>query len=161
MESAGEQPTHRPFHLKARNYLTIAMGIHEDADQIKGFTGGSEAKNPSANARDADSISGSGRSPGEENGKPLQYSCLENPTHRGAWQATVRGGHKRVGHDLAAEHAHKMQTKYPIDLTRMEYRNKNEMILRKRGHWGKFLFALLSIVSSLFLSKVHCGQSQY
>ena len=36
------------------------------------------------------SVSGSGRSPGEENGNPLQYSCQDNPTDRGAWQATVR-----------------------------------------------------------------------
>ena len=40
---------------------------------------------------DAGLIPGSGRSPGEENGNPLQYSCLENPTDRGAWQATVNG----------------------------------------------------------------------
>ena len=39
--------------------------------------------------RDTDSIPGSGRSPGEENGIPLQYSCLENPMNRGAWQATI------------------------------------------------------------------------
>ena len=45
-----------------------------------------------ANARDArdlGSIAGSGRSPGEENGNPLQYSCLENSTDRGTWQAIV------------------------------------------------------------------------
>ena len=50
-------------------------------------------KNPPANAgdtRDADSIPGSGRSPGVGNGTPLQYSCLENPTDRGAWWATVQ-----------------------------------------------------------------------
>ena len=49
-------------------------------------------KNPPANAgdvRDPGSIPGSGISPGEGNGNPLQYSCLENPTDRGAWQATV------------------------------------------------------------------------
>ena len=40
------------------------------------------------------SIPGSGRSPGEGNGNPLQYSCLENSTDRGAWQATVHGGQK-------------------------------------------------------------------
>ena len=40
-------------------------------------------------ARDVGSIPGSGRSPGEGNGNPLQYSCLENPMDRGAWQATV------------------------------------------------------------------------
>ena len=49
------------------------------------------AKNPPANAGDPDSILGLGRSPGEGNGKPLQYSCLENPTDRGAWQVTVHG----------------------------------------------------------------------
>ena len=41
--------------------------------------------------RDAGSIPGLGRSPGEGNGSPLQYSCLENPMDRGAWQATVHG----------------------------------------------------------------------
>ena len=46
-------------------------------------------KNPPANARDVGSNPGSGRSPGEENGNPLQYSCLENPMDRGAWQVTV------------------------------------------------------------------------
>ena len=44
-----------------------------------------------SNAGDADSISGSERSPGEGNGNPLQYSCLENPMDRGAWWATVHG----------------------------------------------------------------------
>ena len=51
-------------------------------------------KNPAANAgdvRDTPSIPGSGRSPGEGNGNPLQYSCLENPTDRGAWGAIVHG----------------------------------------------------------------------
>ena len=42
-------------------------------------------------ARDVCSILGLGRSPGGENGNPLQYSCLENPMDRGAWQATVHG----------------------------------------------------------------------
>ena len=51
-------------------------------------------KNLPANAgdaRDAGSIPGSGRSPGEGNGNPLQYSYLGNPMDRGAWQATVHG----------------------------------------------------------------------
>ena len=51
-------------------------------------------KNPPANAgnvRDAGSIPGSGRCPGGGRGPPLQNSCLENPTDRGAWRATVRG----------------------------------------------------------------------
>ena len=45
-------------------------------------------------------ISGLGRSPRKENGSSLQYSCLENPMDRGAWQATVHGV-TRAGHDLA------------------------------------------------------------
>ena len=48
-------------------------------------------KNPPANAGDAGSISGSGRSPGVGNGNSLQYSCLGNPMNRGAWWATVHG----------------------------------------------------------------------
>ena len=55
------------------------------------FPGGSVVKNPLANAGDVGSIVGSRRSPGEGNGKPLQYSCLENPMDRGAWQVTVHG----------------------------------------------------------------------
>ena len=48
-------------------------------------------KNPPANAGDMDSIPGSGRSSGEENGNSLQYSCLGNPMDRGDWWATVHG----------------------------------------------------------------------
>ena len=59
--------------------------------QIWGFPGGSEVKESAWNAGDLDSIPGSGRSPGEGNGNPLQYSCLENPMEGGAWQATVHG----------------------------------------------------------------------
>ena len=54
--------------------------------------GGSVLKNPPANTGDigaAGSTPGSGRSPGEGNGNPLQYSCLENPMDREAWRATV------------------------------------------------------------------------
>ena len=46
-------------------------------------------KNPPANTGDVGLIPGSRRSPGEAHGNPLQYSCLENPVDRGAWQATV------------------------------------------------------------------------
>ena len=61
---------------------------------ILGFPGDSAVKNSPASAgdtRDVGSILGSGRSLGEENGNPLQCSCLENPMDRGAWRATVHG----------------------------------------------------------------------
>ena len=59
-------------------------------------------KNPTASAGDGGSVSGLRRSP-RGNGNPLQYSCLENPMDRGAWQATVPWHHKRVRHDLATK----------------------------------------------------------
>ena len=58
---------------------------------FRGFPGGAVVKNLPANAGDAGSIPGSGRSPRGGNGNPFQYSCLENPVHRGAWWATVYG----------------------------------------------------------------------
>ena len=51
--------------------------------------GSSDSKDFAYNAGDPGSIPGSGRSPGEGNGNPLQYSCLENPMDRGAWRITV------------------------------------------------------------------------
>ena len=56
-----------------------------------GFPGGSEGKASACDAGDPGLIPGSGRSPGEGNGNPLQYSCLENPMDRGARWATVHG----------------------------------------------------------------------
>ena len=56
-----------------------------------GFRGGSDSKESAHNEGDPGSIPGSGRSPGEGNGNPLQYSCLENSTNGGAWRAIVQG----------------------------------------------------------------------
>src|SRR5574337_514196 len=69
---------------------------------IPGFPGGTPQKNLPANpgdTRTAGSIPGWGRSPGEGNGNPLQYSCLENPVDGGDWWAAVHGV-SRVGHDI-------------------------------------------------------------
>ena len=59
-----------------------------------GLPGGSDGKESARNAGDPGSICGSGRSPGDGNGNPLQYSCLENSMDRGAWQVTVCGAAK-------------------------------------------------------------------
>ena len=56
---------------------------------LQGFPGGSVVKNPPASAGDLGSVPGSGRSPGEGNGNPLQYSSLGNPMDRGTWLAIV------------------------------------------------------------------------
>ena len=66
----------------------ILMGV----ELRLGFPDGSSGKESACSAgasRDAGSIPGSGRSPGGGYGNPLQYSCLENPMDKGAWQATV------------------------------------------------------------------------
>ena len=56
-----------------------------------GFPGGSDGKESACNEEDLGSIPRSGRSPGEGNGNPHQYSCLENPMDRRVWQSTVNG----------------------------------------------------------------------
>ena len=56
-----------------------------------GFPGGSAGKEYAYKAGDSSSLPGLGRSPGEESGNPLQYSCLENPMDRGAWRSAIHG----------------------------------------------------------------------
>ena len=63
-----------------------------------GFPGDSDGKVTACNAGDLGSIPGLGRSPGEGNGNPLQFSCLYNSMDRGAWWATVHGV-SRVGYN--------------------------------------------------------------
>ena len=67
-----------------------------------GFPGDLISKESACNAGDPSSISGLGRCPGEMNGNPLQYSCLENPMDRGTWQAIVHGV-ARGRHNLATK----------------------------------------------------------
>ena len=67
------------------------LGWQSCSFQTSGFPGGSAVKNPCANAGDVGVIPESGRSPGEGNGNPLQYSCQGNPKDRGDWWAIVHG----------------------------------------------------------------------
>ena len=73
-----------------KNALTTAQ-LQSSHTLVKGFPGGSEVKASARNAGNLGSIPGSGRSPGEGNGNPLQYSCPENPMDGGALWATVHG----------------------------------------------------------------------
>ena len=73
-------------------FLRIWLIDNSDISRLKvfwDFPDGSEVKVSACDAGDPGSIPGSGRSPGEGNGNPLQYSCLENPMDGGAWWATV------------------------------------------------------------------------
>ena len=72
-------------------FIKSTMTFIWNLQTIQGFPGGSEVKASAWNAGDMGSIPGSGRSPGEGNGNPLQYYCLKNPMDRGAWQTTVHG----------------------------------------------------------------------
>ena len=64
------------MHIHMQNQVNILSIV---------FHRGAEGKESTCNAEDLDSIPGSGRSPGEGNDNPLQYSCLENPMDKGAW----------------------------------------------------------------------------
>ena len=75
---------------------------------------GSDGKESASNAGDLGSIPGSGRSPGEGNGNPLQYSHLEISMDRGSWQATVHGAAKSQA-QLSDQHS--MSTQAPLELT--------------------------------------------
>ena len=70
--------------------------VNENQTFNIGASGGSDGKESACSAGDSGLIPGSGRSPGEGNGNPFQYSCLENPMDGGAWQATVHGVAKRL-----------------------------------------------------------------
>ena len=72
-------------HVVGTEISTTPMEI------IQGLPCSSNGKESACNTGDLGSIPGSGRSSGEGDGKPLQYSWLENPMDRGAWQATIRG----------------------------------------------------------------------
>ena len=70
------------------------QNVYSEIRRITSLPNGSEVKVSACNVGGLGSIPGLGRSPGEGNGNPLQYSCLENPMDRGAWQAAIQGGHK-------------------------------------------------------------------
>ena len=76
--------------LLGANQLKSHLSIGHTYGDWGSFPGGSDSEDPACNAGGPGSIPESGRSPGDGNGNPLQYSCLENPMHRGAWRATVQ-----------------------------------------------------------------------
>ena len=71
--------------------LKAAPGVEINYVDIKGFPSGSTGKESAYNTGDLGLIPGLGKSPGEVNDNPLQYSCLENPMDGGAWWAIIHG----------------------------------------------------------------------
>ena len=102
----------------------------------------SVGKESACNAGDHGSISGLGRFPGEENGYPLQYSCLGNSTDRWAWWASVHGV-TRVGHDLATKPPHLLlyilQSQISIHLSKGQDNSSMALWLREKN-WEKGVF---------------------
>ena len=88
------------YHLSYQgcpsNFINSCQLIQNICFFLGSFSVGSEGKESACDAGDLDLIPGSGKSPGEGNGYPHQYSCLENSMDRGAWQCIVRG-HKESG----------------------------------------------------------------
>ena len=81
-----EQPTGAKLGKECIKAVNCTLGY-----LTRGFPGGSDGKESACNAGDPGSIPGSGRSPGEGNVYPLQYTCLENSTDRGTWWPTGHG----------------------------------------------------------------------
>ena len=88
---------------------------------VWGFPRGSVGKESACNAGAPSAVPGSGRSPGEENGNPLQYSCLENSMDRGVGQATIHGNH-RGGRDCVTNfHFQGYFLKIPIEWKTIQF----------------------------------------
>ena len=83
-----------------KNIVFVLYSSANELDNPLGFPGGSDSKESACNAGDPGSVPGSGRSPGEGNGTPLQCSYLENSMDKGAWGPQSMGS-QRVRHDLA------------------------------------------------------------
>ena len=100
------------------------------------------SKESTCNAGDMGSIPLSGRSPGEGNVDPLQYSCLRNPMVRGAWWATVCGVSKEsIGHNLATKQ--QQNNLHMISVLKVNQRLLNEYMERKWWiglHWKDIIY---------------------
>ena len=104
--------------------LQDAKSIHRN-HLVCCFPGDSEVKASASNAGDLGSIPGSGRSSGEGNGNPLQYSCLENPMDGGAWCAAVHGVEKsrtRLSDSTFTFHFHALEKEMATHSTVLAWR---------------------------------------
>ena len=119
------------------------------------FPGGSEVKASAWNAGDLSSIPGSGRSPGEGKGNPLQYSCLENPMDGGAWWATVHGVTKSRTRLSDLTHTQGTFYQFVFFKTRCWFINGKEQALRK---WHVTIIQLLTFFYMKLVPVLSCTQ---
>ena len=97
------EPPGKPFEILTTSDFPGSSDGKSVCLQLRmGFPGGSEVKESASNAQDPGLIPGSGRSPGEENGNPLQYSSLGNTMDKRSLAGYSPGGHKRVKHNWAS-----------------------------------------------------------
>ena len=108
----------------------------------EGFLGGSDGKASAHNAGDPGLISRLGRSPGEGNGNPLQYSCLENPTDGGAWWAIVHGVAKSQDMTEATQHIRMQYSYYLIYINGL----RNIAVSYKKAHLTNFTYVFLQVI---------------
>ena len=119
----------------------------------KDFSGGSDGKNlPAMQEVQETQVPGSGRSPGEGNGNPLQNSCLENSMDRGAWGSSVHGGHKES--DTTEQLSLSQNAKAPLTLASNlwdNFRRHNQFQSEKYLLIKKF-----SLIKYTWDSKISC-----
>ena len=93
--------TYIPNMMSIHTYIQVSTNLLLHVYRSDYIPRGSDSKESACNEGNPSLIPGLGRSLGEGNGNPLQYSCLENPMGRGAWQATESTGSQRFGHNWA------------------------------------------------------------
>ena len=120
-----------------------------------GLPGSSVGKESACRAGDLGSIPGWGRSSGEGNGKPIQYSCLENPMDRGAWQATVHGV-ARVRHDSATKPPQAPRSSlyswlHIFRTSREPSEPEKPNLPHLRAHWTRSVFHWYDYLAAIFV----------
>ena len=126
---------------------------------ILDFPGGSDGRESANRAGDLGLIPGSGRSPGEGNHNPLQYSCLENPKDRGAWRATTPWSRKEM--DTSSCQLYKLSRSELVFLFRNPLWQSLNLITRLNDFFRVYLKLRLFIWTQLYsvTLKITIGQT--
>ena len=143
------------------NLLANPIYSYVSLCQDIGFPSGSVVKNPPANEAGTGSIPGLRRSPGEGNGKSVQYSCLENPMNRGAWLATSMGS-QRVRQDWATEHTCSIYQDATLPVPELMARRplEKEDVLRRVRWWSGCMSVILHATKNGSCSSLGWGACQ-